>query len=99
LLEAGVKIYELEGVILHTKSIVIDGVWTIIGSSNFDHRSVLFNDELDAVVLGSNVSGDLERYFVADVADARRIELKQWRKRPFCERLREAFWRLTKTLL
>lgn len=99
LLEAGVKIYEREGVILHTKSVVIDGVWAIIGSSNFDHRSVLFNDELDAVVLGSNVSGDLERYFVADVADARRIELKQWRKRPFCERLREAFWRLTTTLL
>lgn len=99
LLAAGVKIYELDGVVLHTKSVVIDGVWTIIGSSNFDHRSVLFNDELDAVVLGSKVSGDLEQFFAADVAGARRITREEWRRRPFAQRLREAFWRLATSLL
>ena len=51
LLSAGVKIFERQGVILHTKCVIVDGVWTVIGSSNFDHRSVLFNDEVDAVVL------------------------------------------------
>jgi cardiolipin synthase len=99
LMAAGVKIYELDGMMLHTKSVVIDGVWTILGSSNFDHRSVLFNDELDAVVLGSAVSGDLERYFSADVAGARRITPEQWRKRPFVQRIRETFWRLATTYL
>ena len=53
LLKAGVKIYEREEGILHSKTVVVDGVWSIVGSSNFDHRSILFNDEVDAVVLGA----------------------------------------------
>src|SRR4030095_12706487 len=44
MLEAGVKIYEFGGAVLHAKSAVVDGVWTVIGSSNVDHRSVLYND-------------------------------------------------------
>jgi len=38
---------------LHSKTVVIDGVWSAIGSSNFDHRSVIYNDEVDAVVLAA----------------------------------------------
>jgi UDPglucose 6-dehydrogenase len=50
LLEAGVKIYEAQNEVLHSKSASIDGVWTAVGSSNFDPRSVVFNDEVDAII-------------------------------------------------
>lgn len=99
LLEAGVKIYERENVILHTKSIVVDSVWTILGSSNFDHRSVLFNDEVDVVILSPTVGRDLESYFVSDIAESKRIDPSTWKHRPLSERVRETFWRVTTTWL
>ena len=99
LLEAGVKIFERDGVILHSKSMVVDGVWTVIGSSNFDHRSVLFNDEVDAVVLGNATALEMENLFRSDLAQAHTVELTAWRHRPIIERLRELLWRTCATLL
>lgn len=99
LLGAGVKIFERQGVILHTKCVIVDGVWAVVGSSNFDHRSVLFNDEVDAVVLGTSVAGDLERLFVDDSREAQPITLAAWAHRPPAERVREIFWRLSTSLL
>jgi cardiolipin synthase len=91
LLEAGVKIYETRNVVLHSKTASIDGVWTAIGSSNFDPRSVIFNDEVDAVVLGSATGGDFETLFEADTAKAKAIDQAGWRRRPLGERLLELF--------
>jgi cardiolipin synthase A/B len=99
LLRAGCQIYERQDGILHSKTVVADGVWSIIGSSNFDHRSVLFNDEIDAVVIGSGTGGELQNYFDEGVSHARRIEAQSWDQRPFSERVRERFWRLWETLL
>lgn len=99
LLHAGVKIYERNDGILHSKTMVIDQVWSIIGSSNFDHRSVLFNDELDAVVLGKETGEKLANDFLADLQHAQAIDLEQWRHRSALERLRENFWKLWETLL
>jgi cardiolipin synthase len=99
LLRAGVKIFERQGVILHTKCVVIDGVWTVIGSSNFDHRSVLFNDEVDAIVIGSGVAEDLERYFQEDVMGARAVQRTEWAHRSWRERAKEQFWKLSTRLL
>jgi cardiolipin synthase len=94
LLERGVKIYERDSVILHSKSMVVDDVWAIVGSSNFDHRSVLFNDEVDAAVIGRQTAAALEDLFQADLADAHAVDLRAWRHRSLRERCREAFWRL-----
>jgi cardiolipin synthase len=91
LLEAGVKIFEAQNEVLHSKSASIDGVWTAVGSSNFDPRSVVFNDEVDAIVLGSATATAFEQMFQADLARARRIDLAQWRKRPLGQRLIEMF--------
>jgi cardiolipin synthase len=99
LLRAGCQIYEREDGILHSKTVVADGVWSIVGSSNFDHRSVLFNDEIDAVVIGSRTGGELQNYFDEGVSHAHRIEAQSWNERPFSERMRERFWRLWETLL
>jgi cardiolipin synthase len=99
LLRAGCQIYEREDGVLHSKIVVADGVWSIVGSSNFDHRSVLFNDEIDAVVIGSRTGGELQNYFDEGVSHAHRIEAQSWNERPFSERMRERFWRLWETLL
>jgi hypothetical protein len=56
----GRKIYETHNVVLHSKTVSIDGVWSMIGSSNVDHRGVVFNDEVDAVVIGSATADELD---------------------------------------
>ncbi len=89
LLEAGVKIYERQGVILHAKTAVIDGIWSTVGSSNLDWRSVLFNNECNAVILGSGFGDQMEKMFQADLALSRRIEPEEWSNRPWIERLHE----------
>jgi cardiolipin synthase len=99
LLEAGVKIYELQDGMLHSKFATIDGVWSAIGSSNFDHRSILFNDEVDAVVLGRDTAQQLEALFQKDEATARPITLDAWDDRPLGERIRELYSRAVEALL
>ncbi len=99
LLEAGVKIYEIQNEVLHSKTAVIDGVWSVIGSSNFDHRSVLFNDEVDVIVLGRATASQLEAEFQADEAKSRAIDETTWSHRPFSERIRELLARLWQSML
>lgn len=99
LLEAGVKIYETQHEVLHSKTMVIDGVWSVIGSSNFDHRSVLFNDEVDAVVLGGDTAHQLEKMFQDDMGRAREITLADWRDRPVGDRIQEFLSRTWEKML
>ena len=99
LLAAGVKIYERGDGILHSKTVIVDGVWSILGSSNFDHRSVLFNDEVDAVVISAATGAQLEHFFQQDLEHASGIDLATWKRRPLSRKLREHFWRLWEQLL
>lgn len=99
LLKAGVKIFELQDGLLHSKYAVVDGVWSTVGSSNFDHRSILFNDEVDAIVLGRDTGRQLEAQFEHDEAAARPITLKEWEDRPLGERIKEFYSRLIENLL
>jgi cardiolipin synthase len=100
LLEAGVKIYETKNVVLHSKTVVIDGVWSAIGSSNFDHRSVLFNDEVDAIVLGADTAKALEAVFTGGEQIATAIDREKWEEsRPVTERVRGFFARMWEDLL
>jgi cardiolipin synthase A/B len=99
LLEAGVRMYEARNVVLHSKSVAIDGVWSVIGSSNFDHRSVLFNDEVDAVILGRDTGGDLEQLFQSQIQDAVSIDGQAWADRPFLDRVKDRLSRTWQNLL
>ena len=92
LLRAGVKIFELQDGVLHSKTVVIDSVWSTIGSSNFDHRSILFNDEVDAIVLGRDTAHQLETLFESTEATlAKPVSLARWEDRPIFERIREVY--------
>jgi cardiolipin synthase len=99
LLESNVRIFEIDGIILHSKTVTIDGVWSAIGSSNFDHRSVLFNDEVDAIVLGTDTARDLEERFEEDRAVAKEINLEIWRERPLTDRIGDFIQRTGQSLL
>jgi cardiolipin synthase len=99
LLEAGVKIYEIHGEVLHSKTLVIDGVWSVVGSSNFDQRSVLFNDEVDAVVLGTDTAQELESMYRDDLAHAQRIDPAIWAERPLGDRVSDYLARIWQSLL
>jgi cardiolipin synthase A/B len=89
LLEAGAKIYEYQTSMIHTKSLVIDGVWGIVGSTNFDSRSFGINDEVNLGVLDQAFAKRLEQDFWNDVSQSREITYEQWRNRPYFERAHE----------
>ena len=99
LLKAGVQIYELHGVVLHSKMVTIDGVWSVVGSSNFDHRSIVFNDEVDAIVVGSKPADELEAMAAEDREAATAISLQHWHHRSLVERAKETFAKLWTNLL
>ncbi len=91
LLRAGVKIYERRGVILHSKSALIDGVWATVGSTNLDWRSFLHNHELNAVVLGAEFGRQVQALFEKDLAASQPITLDAWRQRGLDLRFKERF--------
>jgi cardiolipin synthase len=92
LLEAGVKLYELESAFLHSKSIVVDDVWSSIGSTNFDWRSFVHNDEISVCVIDESFATEMTRMFGADLAESREITLQAWKKRGMRERFKEWLW-------
>lgn len=98
LLRAGVKVYERRTGIVHSKAMVIDGVWSLVGSSNFDQRSVLFNDEVDVVVLGVSTAEQIQRDMLTDMAHARRIDWRFVHRQGVWQHLEAVFWRLWRPL-
>jgi len=91
LLRAGVRIHERHGVVLHSKTALIDGVWATVGSTNLDWRSFLHNHELNAVVLGVEFGRQVQAMFATDLAGSEAITLEQWSQRPLHLRLQEWF--------
>jgi cardiolipin synthase len=89
LLEAGAHIYEMWDAVLHAKLAVVDDTWTMIGSSNLDNRSVVFNNEVDAVVLGHDTAGQLEGLMRHYMAVSHEVDLTKWEQRSFSERVEE----------
>ena len=99
LLEAGVKIHERRDALLHSKTALIDGVWSCIGSTNLDWRSFLDNDEINAVVIGREFAGQMKAMFDQDLAASHPILREQWEQRPLLMRVKEWFSRLIERLL
>ena len=87
LMAAGVEIYERQGVILHAKTMVIDGTISMLGSTNLDYRSIEYNLELSALIRSREFGGQMETLFENDVRYAKRMTLGSWRRRPTWDRV------------
>lgn len=99
LLDAGVRIYESHSEVLHAKTVTIDGVWSVIGSSNFDYRSAALNSEIDLVVLGRQTADELKAKFKEDSAKAKKIDKDAWHRRSVIQKLKELFSRVFEQIL
>jgi cardiolipin synthase len=89
LLQKGIEIYEYRAALLHAKTMVIDGVWSTVGSTNLDNRSFALNDELNVIFYSRDVARRLEKIFEEDLAHSRRVTYEDWANRGMTERLLE----------
>jgi cardiolipin synthase A/B len=89
LLRAGAEVYEYQPSMIHAKVLCIDGLWSVVGSTNFDNRSFGINDEVNLAVCDPAFAGRLEQDMSGDIAESRRVSLDEWRHRPVTERAPE----------
>lgn len=89
LLRNGIRIFEYAPSMMHAKTFTIDGVWSSVGSMNFDQRSMAFNDELTLVIHDTAVTGALDRAFQRDLRYSREVLLSDFARRSWRERVLE----------
>jgi cardiolipin synthase len=89
MLEGGVKIFEYQPTMIHEKSMVIDGLFSMFGSSNLDARSSEINEELDVVVYDEKFGREMETVFEKDLAQSREYTLREFKNRSLWERTTE----------
>ena len=89
LLAAGVKIYEFTPTMIHSKTLVVDGKFSMFGTSNLDARSSLINEEIDITVYDDSFGAEMDRVFLQDLKSAREYKLEDFNKRPLSERFSE----------
>jgi cardiolipin synthase len=89
LLEAGIQIFEYQPTMMHCKVLVIDGLWSSVGSSNFDDRSFRLNDEANLNVFSEDLAREQVKLIDADIAKSRRMVLNKWKHRKFGRRINE----------
>jgi cardiolipin synthase len=91
LLLGGVQIYEYKASLMHAKTAVIDGVWSTIGSTNFDNRSFALNQEINLTILDPDTARSLEEIFAEDLKFSQRVTYEHWQSRSLYERIVEMF--------
>jgi cardiolipin synthase A/B len=89
LLEGGVLIYEYRPALLHAKTMVIDGIWATVASTNLERRSFALNEELNVVVYDSDVARRLEDVFEQDLASSRPVTYREWSQPSLASRFLE----------
>ncbi len=94
LLIEGVEIYNYQGEVLHAKTYVFDGVWSVIGSANLDFQSLRKNDEGNVGILDENFGEQMVDVFHEDLKQSERMTLDKWRNRPFFQKVKEKFFAL-----
>jgi len=92
LLDWGVEIYEYQPTMMHVKAMIVDGVWSVIGTANFDNRSFELNDELTVAAADTRLASDLTRDFEDDRSKSIRLDPATWKNRSLLEKAREQFW-------
>ena len=94
LLERGHELYEYQPTMMHVKAMVVDSTWSVVGSANFDNRSLELNDELALGIHDPELAAQLARDFEADLEKSIRIDATTWPDRSFWQKTREKFWGL-----
>ena len=89
LLQAGVKIYEWQPTTMHAKTFVVDGVWSTIGSMNFDNRSLALNEEATLMVLDPAIGQQMQTIFLEDTRFCAEFSLDRFRQRSAFQRFKE----------
>jgi cardiolipin synthase len=89
LLEAGVRIFEYGPTMMHAKTVVIDHVWSIVGSSNMDARSTEINEENNLAIADEGLARAIEKGILDDLEKSREIRLEEFRRRPLYARFKE----------
>ena len=91
LLQAGAKIYEYEPTMVHAKTLVIDNLWSVVGSTNFDNRSFGINDEVNLAACDPTLAARITEDFERDRAESKPVSYEEWRRRSIFERIHELF--------
>jgi cardiolipin synthase len=91
LLQNGARIFEYQPSMIHAKTLMVDSLWAVVGSTNMDSRSFNINDEVNLAVADSGLARRLEQDFQKDVSQSREITYEQWKRRPMIERVHEWF--------
>ena len=99
LLSSGVRIFEYQGGILHSKTMVVDETWATVGSANMDIRSFELNFEINAVVFGKAFADELSDVFLADLKKAKEITDADLRSKPISSRIAEGLARTLSPVL
>jgi len=89
LLQAGVEFYEYQPTMFHCKGMVVDSLWSSVGSTNFDERSFKLNEECNLNVLDADFAAEQERIFEEDLKKSHKITYEEWAHRPRWKKLRE----------
>lgn len=89
LLRNGARIFEYQPAMIHTKTMIVDGLWSVVGSTNFDNRSFGLNDEVNLAACDEKLAARLEEDFARDISDSREITYEAWRRRSVLERSQE----------
>ena len=93
LLEKGMEIFEYQPTMMHTKAMIVDGIFSIIGSANFGNRSFELNDELTIGVYDPELAAQLTSDFETDLRASKRLDAQTWPKqRSFDGKINEWFW-------
>ena len=86
LLEGGVRIYEYQPTMMHSKTFVVDGLWSTVGSLNFDNRSLAFNNESNLVMLDEALGTQMDSIFLADLRSSKEITMADVNARNWIQR-------------
>jgi cardiolipin synthase len=87
LLEAGIRIYEYRPAMTHMKVLIVDGIWSVLGTTNIDNRSFEHNDEVNVAMRDPAVARRLLDDYTRDIRESEEITLEQWRRRPLWEKV------------
>lgn len=89
MLKAGIEVYEYQPSMIHAKVMVIDGVWSVFGTTNYDSRSFAINDEINVAAQDRGLAARLREEFERDLQVSKQMTYEDWRRRPLRQRVIE----------